>query len=287
MQNNGADAAWYGYDFREQRVWRRLFNGGSSTEIHYIFDQGGHLLAEHNGYTGAVLREYVWADDMPVAVIDKTSGTAVTYFIHNGHLNEPQMMTDASKAKVWDAYVTPFGSAKVFTTASANVDIRLPGQWFQAEAAGSGLNQNHHRDYDPSLGRYIQVDPIGLNGGQNPYAYVDGMVFDVTDPLGLVPEFMVPKEVKKNTRNVVQKICGGAFTPKELDDISKQVISNISLSDALKFKDINPSSSPIKVTKEQKKIVDDLINRLKNDATGNKAKSEYAKAVKTGKVVVK
>ncbi|WP_342591101.1 RHS repeat-associated core domain-containing protein [Asticcacaulis solisilvae] len=184
VQNNGADAAWYGYDFREQRVWRRLFNGGSSTEIHYIFDQTGHLLAEHNGYSGGLLREYVWADDMPVAVIDKTSGTAVTYFIHNGHLNEPQMMADAAKAKVWDAYVTPFGSAKVFTTATANVDIRLPGQWYQAEAAGSGLNQNHHRDYDPSLGRYMQVDPIGLDGGQNPYAYVDGMVYDWVDPKG-------------------------------------------------------------------------------------------------------
>ncbi|MBP2161257.1 MULTISPECIES: RHS repeat-associated core domain-containing protein [Asticcacaulis] len=122
---------------------------------------------------------------MPVAVIDKTSGTAVTYFIHTGHLNEPQMMTDTAKAKVWDAYVTPFGSAKVFTTAMANVDIRLPGQWFQAEAAGSGLNQNHHRDYDPSLGRYIQVDPIGLDGGQNPYAYVDGEPYNFVDPFGL------------------------------------------------------------------------------------------------------
>jgi hypothetical protein len=31
----------------------------------------GHLLAEHDGATGAVLREYVWLDDMPVAMIDR------------------------------------------------------------------------------------------------------------------------------------------------------------------------------------------------------------------------
>jgi len=55
----------------------------------------------------------------------------------------------------------------------------------QAEAAGSGLNQNHHRDYDPSLGRYIQVDPLGIDAGQNPYAYVDGKPYDTIDPLGL------------------------------------------------------------------------------------------------------
>lgn len=73
----------------------------------------------------------------------------------------------------------------MFTTGTAKVDIRLPGQWYQAEAAGSGLNQNHHRDYDPSLGRYIQVDPLGIDAGQNPYAYVDGKPYDMVDPEGL------------------------------------------------------------------------------------------------------
>jgi len=182
---NGTPSATYGYDFQEHRVWRTVSSGGSSTDIHYIFDQDGHLLAEHNGYTGALLREYIWADDMPVAVIDSSSGTAVTYYIHTGHLDEPQVMTNAAKAKVWDAYVTPFGSAKVFTTATANTDLRLPGQWYQAEAAGSGLNQNGYRDYDPTLGRYIEADPLGLGGGQNPYAYVDGRPYDFRDPTGL------------------------------------------------------------------------------------------------------
>ncbi|WP_162149144.1 RHS repeat-associated core domain-containing protein [Asticcacaulis benevestitus] len=185
VKKNTVDAANYGYDYREQRVWRRLISGSTSTEIHYIFDEEGHLIAEHNGYTGAVLREYVWLDDKPLAVIDSTGSTKVTYYIHSGHLNEPQMMTNAAKTKVWDAYVTPFGQAQVFATASANIDIRLPGQWYQAEAAGAGLNQNHYRDYDPSLGRYIQTDPLGIDAGQNPYAYVDGKPYDLVDPQGL------------------------------------------------------------------------------------------------------
>ncbi len=37
------------------------------------------------------------------------------------------------------------------------------------------LYYNRHRDYDPTTGRYIQADPIGLDGGQNSYAYAGGI----------------------------------------------------------------------------------------------------------------
>lgn len=43
----------------------------------------------------------------------------------------------------------------------------LPGQHFDAE---TGLHQNWHRDYSPGIGRYVQSDPIGLDGPST-YSY--------------------------------------------------------------------------------------------------------------------
>jgi RHS repeat-associated protein len=61
-------------------------------------------------------------------------------------------------------------------------NLRYPGQWFDGS---TGLVFNGYRDYNPSLGRYMEVDPLGLAAGMNPYAYVGGNPLTAVDPLGL------------------------------------------------------------------------------------------------------
>jgi uncharacterized protein RhaS with RHS repeats len=48
-----------------------------------------------------------------------------------------------------------------------------------------GLVYNYFRDYDSSLGRYVQFDPIGLRGGVNGFGYVSGNPVLYYDVYGL------------------------------------------------------------------------------------------------------
>jgi len=174
---NGTTLATYTYNGFEQRVIKTV----GTTITDFIFDRFGHLLAEANGSTGAMLREYIWLDDKPIAMVDDTGTSPVIYYIHTDHLGTPQKITDGTATIVWDGAFDPFGNPANAPGTLTN-NLRFPGQYFDSETQ---LSQNWHRDYDPTIGRYVESDPIGLGGGINTYAYVLNDPVELVDPFGL------------------------------------------------------------------------------------------------------
>ena len=138
--------------------------------------------------------EYVIADAV-MLVPDTTSRVAAAdairlvantaedpLFVHADHLGTPRAMTDGTQTVVWDHVTRPFGRTHSLLGVFEN-NRRFPGQYFDFETE---LHYNYFRDYDPALGRYVQSDPIGLDGGLNTYSYVGGRPLKLSDPSGLL-----------------------------------------------------------------------------------------------------
>ncbi|MDR6523070.1 RHS repeat-associated protein [Variovorax paradoxus] len=178
------------------KLWSPSTTQAEQLGYAYTYDEQGTLIAEvgSGGTASAGQSQYIYLPTgngpMPIAaVIDGT-----TYAVHSDHLNTPRKLSNADGQAVWQWGYSAFGedkptiaryrfgntetTANPGTTNIAEVkfNLRYPGQYADEE---SGLSYNYFRSYDARTGRYSQPDPIGLDGGWNRFAYVEG------DPLGM------------------------------------------------------------------------------------------------------
>ena len=180
----------YTYNGFGQRV-RKFSSTGAASTVVFVYDQQGQLLGEYD-VNGTALREYAWLGNTPVAVFTPDAANAanppLVYYIHTDHLDTPRVVVDKNNALRWRWLAEPFGTTAPETNPSSlgafTQNLRFPGQYADSE---SGLNYNYFRDYDAPTGRYVQSDPIGLQGGINTYAYSFNQPTRYTDPKGLDP----------------------------------------------------------------------------------------------------
>ncbi|WP_311767276.1 RHS repeat-associated core domain-containing protein, partial [Burkholderia cenocepacia] len=107
---------------------------------------------------------------------------------HCDQIGTPQLLTDDDGDVVWEASYKAWGEAREVIARASKVAgmvaknlLRFQGQQGDDE---TGLHYNRHRYYDPSSGRFVSKDPIGLSGGLNVYQYAPNPIGWI-DPLGL------------------------------------------------------------------------------------------------------
>ena len=160
-----------------------------NSDTRFVYDEQGQLIGEYD-QAGNVIQETVYLGNLPVAVLKDGN----VYYIHADHLNTPRAITDAANNTYWSWLSDPFG----VTAANEDPDgdgskftynLRFPGQYFDEE---SGLHYNYFRDYDPGTGRYVQSDPIGLDGGLNTFSYAINSPLMYADPTGEYVQALIP-----------------------------------------------------------------------------------------------
>ena len=175
-----------GYRYAINRLGQRVAKIGPPGITYFAYDEQGHLIGEYD-QLGKVLQEIIYLGDTPVVSLRPAGGGDVyNYSIYTDHLNSPRLITDSSGRNRWEWKIDSFGAGAPNEDPSGvgtfTFNLRFPGQYYDAE---TGLHYNYFRDYDPSVGRYVESDPIGLKGGANTYAYVDGSAIGHKDPFGL------------------------------------------------------------------------------------------------------
>jgi RHS repeat-associated protein len=154
----------------------------------------------------------VYLDGVPLAQLvpihDRFEGTEI-YYYHVDQLGTPQKLTDQDQAVVWDTLYEPFGKVSLLTAQIDN-PLRFPGQYYDQE---TGLHHNYFRDYDLSLGRYVQSDPIGLGGGLNTYAYANANPLRFVDKRGLATTVVTVRTLGFGVHSSVHVDNGGDGQP--------------------------------------------------------------------------
>ncbi len=172
--------AKYKYNSFGERVKKVTYSQGKKSKVTYYFYDSHTLTAEANEQ-GEITSQYIYLNKQPIAKFERKQ----IYAIHSDHLGTPRLATNDDKQAVWKVSYSPFGKATV-ETKKITLNLRFSGQYEDAE---TGIYYNYLRGYNPNTGRYLTSDPIGLRGGINIYAYVEGNPLSNIDPLGLATFF--------------------------------------------------------------------------------------------------
>lgn len=172
IQQGGVTKLSYTYDAVGRRTSKTV---GTATSTQYLYD-GQNIVQEMDGNTVNPILAGLGIDER----FARNDVTGRTYFLTD-MLGSTIGLADPAGALKQRYSYDPYGNAAPTDTSSGFTN---PYQYTGREADTAGLYYYRARYYSPIMGRFISEDPIGIAGGFNAYAYVNGSPLAYRDPSG-------------------------------------------------------------------------------------------------------
>ena len=173
IKDGNNEVASYQYDAFGRRISKTV-----SGEVTYFIYANEGLIGELDD-KGNLSVAYGWVPNSQWGTkplwqanvnINQTLQSASYHYLITDHLGTPQLAINGQGQQTWKMYSDAFGNTALDPNNQMTLNLRFPGQYYDQE---TGLSYNYQRDYNPKIGRYIQSDPLGLNGGINNFTYVE------------------------------------------------------------------------------------------------------------------
>jgi RHS repeat-associated protein len=195
----------FAYDALGRRISKTL--NGQATTFH---NDGADIVREVGGAGEASYLRTLAIDE--TFTRSDASGT-VTYL--SDTLGNTVALADSTGDLRTTYTYAPFGDTGVNGSSDVN-----PFQYTGRENDGTGLYYYRARYYDPVRARFIQMDPIGLRGGDtNVFLYVRNNPVNLTDAFGLKPKDPRCDEIRRRIGHLLDLLR----IPCERGDINRQL----------------------------------------------------------------
>ena len=149
--------------------------GSSVTFYSY---RGAETLSDQ--FTSGTSNDYVYADGLRIA---RTGTYVSTYYYHTDAVGSTRLVTDANRNIAFSDNYQPFGQDN---SSSGSETYKFTGK---PVSQTTGWYYDYQRWYDPSIGRFVNQDPLGGDlsnpQSQNRYVYANNIPTTFTDPTGL------------------------------------------------------------------------------------------------------
>ncbi|HWS78245.1 MAG TPA: RHS repeat-associated core domain-containing protein [Thermomonas sp.] len=175
-----------GLTYRYDAQGRRVRQDSAGTQLKYSFySQDGKLRWQRDEPAAKRLSHLYLAGSL-IAELSRPigAGTAAYTYQHTDALGSPIARTNSAGGVIETSEYEPYG--KLLNRAN---DDR-PGYTGHVMDAASGLTYMQQRYYDPQIGRFLSIDPVTAQGGDqryfNRYWYAAGNPYKYTDPDGRI-----------------------------------------------------------------------------------------------------